>query len=266
MTGSALRRFRSLTFLTAALLAGTAGAGLFARGLYRDAPDWVLQARAQDAVSFGVVVPVLLIAALWLGRSRRLQLVWLGALSYLVYAYAIVAFDVRFNALFPAYVALLGLPLYLLIFGLIRIDAAALASAATPDLPVRTVAIVLGIVGVGFGALWLSDVVRAIATQTVPASITLAAVPTNPVYVLDLAWMIPAFLITVAGLRRRRPFAIVLAGAALSFIVLMGLAVIAIFALTFVVAPATPPGPPIAFGIVVAGSAATLWAYLRQIR
>jgi hypothetical protein len=45
---------------------------------------------------------VLPIAALRLGRSRRLQLVWLGALAYLVYAYAIVAFDVGFNALFPA--------------------------------------------------------------------------------------------------------------------------------------------------------------------
>jgi len=86
----------------AVLLAGTAGAGIFARGLYRDAPDWVLQARAQDAVSLAVVVPVLPIAALRLGRSRRLQLVWLGALAYLVYAYAIFAFDVGFNALFPA--------------------------------------------------------------------------------------------------------------------------------------------------------------------
>jgi hypothetical protein len=255
-----------LTFVVAALLAGAAGAGIFVRGIYRDAPDWVLQARAQDAVSLVVVVPVLLIAAAWLGRSRRLQLVWLGALAYLVYAYAIVAFDVRFNALFPAYVALLGLPLYLLIFGLIRIDAAALARDAAPGLPVRTAAIVLGVIGGGFAVLWLSDIVRAIVTQTVPASITLAVVPTNPVYVLDLAWMIPALFITVAGLRRRQPFAIVLAGAALSFIVLMGLAVLAIFALTLGETPATPPEPAIAFGIVVAASAATLWSYLRRIR
>ena len=266
MSGIALRRFRGLTAVVAALLACAAGAGIFVPGVYRDAPDWALQARAQDSVSLAVVVPVLLVTAALLGRSRRLQLIWLGALAYVVYAYAIVAFDVRFNALFPVYVAVLGLALYLLIFGLVRIDAGALAREAAPGLPIRTTAIVLLIVAIGFGALWLADIVRAIVTQTVPPSIVLDAVPTNPVYVLDLAWMLPALFITASGLRRGVPSAVVFAGAALTFIVLMGFAVIAIFALTFITSPATPAGPAVLFGVVVVTSAAVLGSYLARVR
>ena len=122
VSGTSLRVFQWLTMLAALLLALAAGAGLFVIGLYRDAPDWALQARAQDAVSLGVVLPVMLASAALIGRSRGMQLVWLGGLAYIVYDYAIAAFDVHFNALFPAYIALLSLALYLVIFGLLRID------------------------------------------------------------------------------------------------------------------------------------------------
>ena len=56
-----------------------------------------------------VVLPTILISAWCASRgSDRGRLIWLGALTYLVYSYVIDALVVRYNPLFLVYVALLG--------------------------------------------------------------------------------------------------------------------------------------------------------------
>jgi hypothetical protein len=68
-----------------------------------------VQAVGQDWANLAVAA--LLLAGAFLARrgSVRGYLVWLGALVYLAYAFAIYAFAVHFGLLFPAYVAVLGL-------------------------------------------------------------------------------------------------------------------------------------------------------------
>lgn len=133
-------------------------------------------------------------------------------------------------------------------------------------MPARTTAVVLGLLAIAFASLWLSDILRAIAANTVPESITVDGIPTNPVHVLDLAWILPALIITAIGLVQHRPFAVVLAGAALTFAVLMGLAILAIFAFTFAANAAAAPGPAVAFAAVVVLCGVTLSVYVRNIR
>src|SRR5579863_5994694 len=100
--------FLWLTYPIVVLLAIAAGSGIFIHGLYRDARFFSIEAVAQDFVSLAVVLPTVAISALLAASgSHRAQLIWLGAIVYLVYTYVIEAFAVRFNPMFLVYVALL---------------------------------------------------------------------------------------------------------------------------------------------------------------
>jgi hypothetical protein len=218
-----------LTCAIAPLLAIAAGCGVFIHGLYRDNAYFAMQAVAQDFISLAVVLPTLSISAFLASRgSHRAQLVWLGALVYLVYSYVIDAFVVRFNSMFLVYVALLGCSLYALIGGLATFSIAWVKASFTDRIPVRTVSTFLAVLVLLFYALWIRETVPALISGAVPTSVQQNGTPTNAVHVLDMAWMLPAFLITAIKLWRKQPFGFVLAGAALSFVVFLALAVLSI--------------------------------------
>lgn len=196
----------------AALVALVSVAGLAVPGLYRGPLAWTLQAVAQDAVDLVLVTPLLAGSALLAARgSRRAWLVWLGALSYLVYTFLIYAFSVEHNRLFLAYVATLGLSVWSLIGGLAATDMRAIAGRFGPATPVRPVALLLGVPGALFALLWLAEEVPAALSGTIPTGVVDNGVPTNPVHVIDLAMMLPAMLAAGVWLWRREPRGFVLA-------------------------------------------------------
>lgn len=159
-----------LTAPIAILLAVAAGGGLFICGLYnRDNAYFAIQARGQDLISFSVVLPVLIISAILTGRgSHRAQLVWFGALVYLIYTYIVAALDVNFNSLFLVYVALLGCSLYALIGGLVSADMNGIKSRFSEKTPIKTVSIYLGAVAVIFYLLWLKEIIPALIVGGFP--------------------------------------------------------------------------------------------------
>jgi hypothetical protein len=210
------------------LLVIAASAGVFITNLYRDVPYFVVQARAQDLISLVVVAPTLAIAAYLASRgSVRAKLIWLGVLIYLVYTYVIAAFDDRFNALFLVYVALLGCSLYALIGGLVTADLARIKAFFSEKAPVKVVSIYLAVLAIVFYLMWLSEVVPALKAGQIPQSIQDNGTPTNAVHVLDMAWILPAFVIASVSVWRRRALGFALAGAILSYIVLLVLAIMA---------------------------------------
>lgn len=216
-----------LTIPIAILLAIAAGSGVFVNGLYRDNAYFASQALGQDLISLLVALPALIISAIPTHRgSARARLVWLGMLVYLVYSYMIAAFVVRFNSLFLVYVALLGCSLYALIGGLVTTDMAAIKSSFSDKTPVRAVSVFLGVLMVLFYFLWLSEAVPALLAGKLPQSIVDNGTPTNAVHVLDMAWMLPAFGITAVSLWRKHALGYTLAGAILSFISLLALAIL----------------------------------------
>jgi hypothetical protein len=176
-----------LTLPIGILLVIAAGGGIFISGLYHDALSFVAQAVGQEVISLAVVLPTLLITGLLAGRgSPRAQLIWLGALVYLVYTYVVAAFDVKFNALFLVYVALLGCSLYALIGGLVTADMAGIKAGFTDKTPLKTISIYLAVLGVLFYVLWLSEIVPALLAGAIPQSIRENGTPTNAVHVLDM--------------------------------------------------------------------------------
>lgn len=216
-----------LTIPIAILLAIAAGSGLFLNGLYRDNPYYVAQAVGQDLTSLVVVLPTLLVSAFLVNHSSsRAQLVWLGALVYLVYTYVVAAFDNSFNSLFLIYVALLGCSLYALIGSLVTIDMARIKAGFTDKTPIKAVSIYLLVLAILFYFLWLSELVPALLAGKIPQSILDNGTPTNAIHVLDMAWILPGFVITAVRLWRKQALAYTLAGALLSYIVLLVLAIL----------------------------------------
>jgi len=63
----------------------------------------------------------------------------------------------------------------------------------TEKTPARTVSIYLALLAVLFYFLWLSEIIPALLARTIPQSIRDNGTPTNPVHVLDMAWILPAF-------------------------------------------------------------------------
>lgn len=216
-----------LTIPIAALLAMASGGGLFIDGLYRDTPYFAAQAVGQDLVSLSVVLPLLIISAILTSRgSSRARLIWLGSLTYLVYTYMIAAFDVRFNSLFLVYVALLGFSLYALIGGMVTTNMAQIKACFREKTPAKAVSIYLAVLAVLFYFLWLGEVVPALVAGSIPKSIQDNGTPANAVHVLDMAWVLPAFLITSVSLWRKEGLGYTLAGVLLSYCMLLTLAIL----------------------------------------
>jgi hypothetical protein len=254
-----------LTAPIAILLAIAAGSGIFISGLYRDTPNLVAQAIGQDAITLVVALPTLVIGAFLAGRgSHGARLVWLGGLVYTVYTYVGYAFDIRFNPLFLVYVALLGCSTYALIGGLVTTDLAGIKVCFTAKTPVKAVSIYLGVIAVLFYFLWLSEAVPASIAGKTPQSVIDAGTPTNAVYVLDMAWILPAFGITAVGLWRKRALGYTLAGALLSYLVLLILAILSM--VVFMIRDGQPVAVPqvVIFGTLFAISLGMLLWYMRK--
>ena len=254
-----------LTGPIAILLAIAAGCGVLISGLYRDNPNLVAQAIGQDVVTLVVVLPTLTIGAfLASGGSQRARLVWLGGMVYTVYTYISYAFDIRFNPLFLVYIALLGCSTYALIGGLVTTDWDGIKVCFTAKTPVKAVSIYLGVIAVLFYFLWLSEIVPALIAGKTPQSVIDAGTPTNAVYVLDMAWILPAFGITAISLWRKRALGYTLAAALLSYLVLMILAILSM--VVFMIRDGQPLAVPqvAIFGALSALSLGMLFWYMRR--
>lgn len=183
---------------------------LYGQGLYRH--DTLFSAGAfkgSDLLVLGVVLPLLLVSLLSSRRgSLRGALLLAGALSYLLYNGASMAFGAAFNPLFLVYVALFSTSLFAFIAALSGIDRAALARQIDPRLPHRAAAAVLLIVGPGTAALWLAEMVGALLAGEVPAG--LGSYTTLFTHGLDIAVIAPASVLAGVLLLRHHPLGYVL--------------------------------------------------------
>jgi len=214
----------------AAALVAAAGsvAALAISGIYSGlTPVFLPQALAQDIVNLALASPAMLVlAVLALRGSLRSYLLWLGVLVFTVYNYVIYTFSIPFGPLFLVWVAVLGMCLFALIGGVVSVDHDRVAASFTNRRAVVVVAWSLIVVAILFGLLWLSEDVPALLAGAVPQSVRDMAVPTNPVHVLDLAFFLPAVIVTGVQMLRRKAFWLTVAPALLVFLVLTGLPIL----------------------------------------
>ena len=192
--------------------------------------NFAAQGVGQDIAN--LIAYTLLLFLMWaaIRGSVRAYLGWLGVLVYSVNTYVIYAFDVKFNALFLVYVAVLGLSIYTLVGGLTAIDPARVKALFGPRAPGRSTGVVHVAVSVLFYVQWLSEDLPAILRGETPQSVLDAGLPTSPVHVLDMAVLLPAVFATGVILARRRPWGYCLAPALLTGLVLLALGIVTLMA------------------------------------
>jgi len=210
----ALRAARLLSAVLLPLMAAAAAAGLGIDELYRETEPVTAMLRAYDLVTLVVAVPVLAVCLSPAGRgSPRAQLVWLGMLGYAGYTYAIYVFGTSFNAAFLLHVALFSLAVFALVLALGGLDVAAIAAGFGRRTPVRLVSALLALLGAGLGAMWVFYSVRFAVTGSPPEESLLVLPDTylHLAYVLDLAFLVPTYLVAAVLLWRRHAWGYVLA-------------------------------------------------------
>jgi hypothetical protein len=257
-------RWIALSVVAAVLAAGTSLAGILWPNTYaRETPEWSIQAVGQDCANLLVVLVVLQSAALVRKGSWRALLVWLGGLLYLIYAFAIYAFSVHFNRFFLAYVSILGLSFYAVVGSLVGLDVAKVVAPLRDHPRRKGASALLIVIGVTFGALWLSEIVPHTLEDTIPRSLIETGLWTNPVHALDLAFLLPAMVLVGVLLRKQEPWGLLLTVPLLVFAITMGLAILALFTLSAmnghpVVVPAA-----LAIVVIVLSSGVYTWLLLR---
>jgi hypothetical protein len=204
--GTAVRRVHIGPLSLPEALAGAAGLAAaaaslagFIPGLYRDRSVVVVQIHGYDVGNL-VVVVVLATALVYSSRgSHRGRLVLLGALGCLMYDYVTYAFEIVLNPATILYIAVLGLGGWSFLTGLANLDAEAIENAVDGRIVRRATGVVLIIVGLLFGAIWLSQIGQSVFGGNLPSELAAAGWPMNPVYVLDLGFVVPLALL--AGTR-----------------------------------------------------------------
>ncbi|WP_114578707.1 hypothetical protein [Saliphagus sp. LR7] len=203
------------------------GVGLFVPDFYRDAPSLLPQVYGQDLLTLVVAVPALGISLYFAVRgSLRGYVVWLGVTGYLLYTYASYSFMTAFNELYLVYTTLLWLTLFTFVGGMVRLEATALK---------RTIGETHRQAYIGFhlllailtAVLWISEILPAIGSGTVPPSIADAGLPTSVIYSFDLGIIIPAFVLTAYWLWKRRPYGYAFTAVLLVKVATLGGAVLA---------------------------------------
>ena len=202
--------------------------GVFVEATYSmDTPSFATQAIGQDIVNLTVIAPLLLISTYFTYKNnRKAMFVWSGVIFYLIYTYAIFCFDQQFNSLFLVYGALFGLSFYSYMYFLLFTIKEPVEEWYTNDTPIKLVSVFLIIVAVLFNVIWLSEIIPALLYGEIPPSVIEDGTPTNPVHVLDLSLILPAFFITAIFLWKKNRYGYLLAPTMLMFLFLMGSAII----------------------------------------
>jgi hypothetical protein len=215
----------------AGVVAAVAALVGFIPGIYRDTRPLVIQSHGQDVATLVLALPVLALA-LWAASrgSIRGRLVVLGALGYLLYTYAIFAFDAVLNPATPLYIAVVGLAVWSFALSMPRIAEAEVEATVGDRVRRRASGIFLLVIAVIFALLWLSQIGRAAITGQQPQALRDSGWPTSPIYVLDLALLVPLCVVTGIQLLKRRPGALRFAVPLLVFIPVLALGVLSITA------------------------------------
>ncbi len=201
--------------------------GMFTPGIYnKESFEWTIQTIGQDSIDLLIVAPCLLITA-WLSYrgSKIAALLWGGVLSYITYIYVIYAFAVHFNNLFWIYCSVLGLSFYSYAYFILSHVREPAFTWYNEHISVKLTGIYLIVVATAFYILWMSDILPAIAHNTIPENLEDIGLITNPVQALDLSVALPGLSITGVLLIQKKTLGFLLAPIMLVFTVLMDITI-----------------------------------------
>jgi len=240
-----------LSGVVAVLGAVASLASLLHPQVYRDAMTLRVQAHGQDWVTLVIGVPLLVVSLVFSVRgSLRARLVWLGALVYFLYTYASYTFGAAYNDLFLLYVALFSFSFFAFVLGMMSLDVRDIRFRFSERTPEKIVATYFVVFGLLIAFQWLSEIVPAIAARELPDTIVATRVYTLVIQAMDLALVVPLFVLAGILLWRRTPWGYALAGLVLVEAVTLGLAVISMMFFMARAANPVPLGQVILFVVI----------------
>lgn len=181
-------------------------------------------ARGTALVVLLAAVPILAGSVLAARRgSTRGLAVWLGVAAYLAYNGVMFCLATPFNRLFPLYVAMLSLSIFLLA-GL-AVHAAEVGRHLSDGRGPGWVAVYIWVVVALNSLLWLRGVASAVVADEPTSFLDGTGLTTNPVYVQDLAFWLPVMAWLAYSLVTAPRDRLVLVAGGLVFWVIEGLGV-----------------------------------------
>jgi len=143
---------------------------------------------AQDVFAIIAAFLLLVLTAISGPSTVRRQIVILGILGFLLYAYGIYAIEQLYNFLYPVYLAIAGLCFYALAYALGGISASVEKHVRLPSW-LRYLSSIFGIlIAVMFNVIWFAQLIPLLqAGQRIEYTFS--------VYIIDLCFIMPAFMI-----------------------------------------------------------------------
>ncbi len=209
-------RIAATLTLTLSLLALYASLmGVLNENLYRDVflagvlPEPLIWgSMAQDIISIPLSVALALLSLAFFSRKGYKTLIAiLGLAWYFFYAFGLYVMQGQYTDIYVVYLAIFGLSVYGMIFGLLSFEADEVRLYCLPNRLRKAIGIFLIAILMFLGPVWLLRMAPDIARH-VPGS-------TYAVFIMDLTIVFPAFGIIAAQLLRKNPQGNTLAGIAL---------------------------------------------------
>lgn len=192
-----LGRHRVLWLLTALLALVAAGAGVVRPSIYDDVVSESIMpgVLSQDLLALVAAVVVIVLSLRAADQGVVAQVGVLGSLGFLFYAYGIYTIEQVYNALYLVYMAIFGLAFYAIAYALADLREGMLDGLTLPGGLVTASAAWAFITALIFYPLWISQLVPLMRTGD-------RIEYTFSIYILDLCFIMPAFVI--AGIRALR--------------------------------------------------------------
>ncbi len=219
-----------LSYLNAFFVTLTSLLGIFWKKTYiQETANWASQALGQDIANILVVI-VLIISSYYLNKkSLRAYFVWLGCYLYLLYAFAIYSFAIHFNYLFLVYVAILGLSFYVPLSSMLEIKLKKIFKILNKNKQAQKARQLLITIAVLFSFLWLSEIAPVLFSFEKPEILQDTGLLTNPVHVLDLAFILPGMIIVSQIIKKRKGLGLFFAVPFMVFAATMGIGIVSLF-------------------------------------
>jgi hypothetical protein len=167
---------------------------------------------------------------------------------------------------FLLYILILGASFFTLIGGLIAVDTENIAAALRTNTRSRIVSMLLMFIAIMFSTLWLNEIVPFLLLNEVPPVLNEIGLLTNPVHVLDLAFILPGTIIVSTLLWKREALGLLLAVPLLVFMATMGTGIIAMFVLSASNGGASVLPAGLAIGMIMLLSMYYSYLFLKEVK
>lgn len=234
------------------------GAALILPDPYAAVPDHLRPgAWSQDTISVPAALALLAVNARLRQGWTKGWLIWAGLVGYLIYAYGLYSFDRVMNPAYPLYLGVLAASVCAAVLFVRAVEPAALITGPRPP-PRRTVAGLFALLVMLFAALWL--------VQLLPAMAARQPLPGQTIFVLDMAFALPLTALTAVLLWRGHPVGDLLAIPILMKVAVLGVSVFLGTLYTW----AFFDGPFMSFDLALFalmgfGPAALIWPFWRRL-